>query len=137
MIKITKGNIWDEPSAHIIVPVNCVGVMGAGLAKQCVQRHPGILSRYQLACMSKKIMPGHPLLIDRFVMFPTKDHWKDPSQLIWIEDGLRRIHKLGGIQSLSVPRIGCGLGGLDWEHQVKPLCLSILGDLPIDVTIYE
>jgi len=138
VIKIVKGNIWNESSAHIIIPVNCVGIMGAGLAKQCVQKHPEVLNRYQLACVSKQIRPGHPVVIDKFIMFPTKDHWKDPSELIWIKEGLKQIPKLvEGVQRLAVPRIGCGLGSLDWESQVKPLCLTLLWGLHTEIIIYE
>jgi len=138
VIKISSGNIWDESSAHIVIPVSCVGVMGAGLAKQCAQRHPDVLKSYKIACASKEIRPGHPLMIKKFIMFPTKDHWRDPSQLVWIEDGLRQIPELiEGIQKLAIPRIGCGLGELDWEHQVKPLCFRLLWVLPTDIVIYE
>lgn len=138
MIKIVKGDIWDESSAHIVIPVNCVGIMGAGLAKQCARRHPEVLDPYRSACKSGEIRPGHPVMIGRFVMFPTKNHWRNPGQLIWIEVGLKRIPELvEGIQRLAVPRIGCGLGQLDWKSQVKPLCLTLLCDLPIDVIIYE
>ena len=74
------------------------------------------------------------------VNFPTKKHWRSPSQLSYIEEGLRTfvaIYQQEGIASVSFPQLGCGNGGLDWSSQVRPLMERYLQPLPIPVYIHE
>lgn len=90
------------------------------------------------------IRPGQLLLYkaeDHWVLnFPTKDDFFNPSDFAYIELGLlkfRNFYKEKGFTSIAFPRLGCGLGGLDWEMEVKPVMEELLGDLDIDVYIYE
>lgn len=143
MIYITHGNIFESSAQVIVNPVNCVGVMGAGLAKQFKERYPNSFQKYQIACRAALLEPGKLMICrengKRILMFPTKVHWKDPSQLVYIEQGLTKLaseYQVRGIHSIAIPRIGCGLGGLDWD-EVKPMIVAYLSKCSMDVYIYE
>ena len=107
-------------------PVNCVGIMGKGLALQFAQRFPKIITPYQRACRNATLRVGKPLLHDlgkeltpRWIVdFPTKDHWKNASRLEWIETGLQNMYsqlREVGATSVGLPALGTGLGGLTWQ----------------------
>ena len=129
-------------------PVNCVGVMGKGLALQFKRAFPGNFEAYVSACMSGDVRLGRmftcetgSLTVPRFVVnFPTKHHWRDRSALKDIDNGLRHlvaVIKELNIRSLAVPALGCGLGGLSWR-EVKQSILRELGGLQdVEVTVYE
>lgn len=143
MIYVTHGNIFESSAQVIVNPVNCVGVMGAGLAKQFKERYPRMFAKYQSCCMAKLLEPGKLMLCkesDKWILlFPTKNHWKDRSELIYIKQGLNKLvaeYQLRGIKSIAIPKIGCGLGGLNWE-EVKPLIIERLSSCDMDVYIYE
>ena len=129
---IVNGNIFDHPTEAYINPVNCQGVMGAGLAKQMAQRYPVMLAEYKEACSNKLYQPGrvHLHTTEPFIInFPTKDQWTDSSRLEWIESGLIHLKDFidfKEISLISIPKIGCGLGKLDW-HDVRQLIVYILG----------
>ena len=131
----------NEPAADIVTrdllaardfqaianPVNCVGTMGAGLAKQFARRYPELLPAYRTACRSGKLRPGRVMLhrlrqpeYPHYVInFPTKDHYNGSSRLAWIEDGLRDMYPRledKGIGSVALPALGAGYGQLPWEH---------------------
>lgn len=120
-------NIFDIEADLKVIPVNCVGVMGKGLAKEFKERFPKHFEEYK----NTKMEIGECLILDKYVMFPMKLHWKDPSKLEWIKAALHDLfltciihnancHRHPKISSIAFPRIGCGLGGLDW-NTVKPL----------------
>lgn len=122
MIKvISNSNIFDSNCSILVNPVNCVGVMGAGLAKQFSVRFPGLLASHKNYCDSGIIKPGilHFFRVDsylRILNFPTKEHWKNPSKIEYVEKGLDKViecyqHKR--ISSIAFPILGGGLGGLD------------------------
>lgn len=127
--------------------VNTVGVMGKGIALQFREKYPLNYELYRKACQKKEVQIGrmfvtkterigHPKYI---INFPTKTHWKGNSQLDYIEKGLDdlvRVIKERNIQSVAVPPLGCGYGGLDW-NVVKSLLLEKLSDLEADVYLYE
>jgi len=126
VIEYWNENILSAPVQAIVNPVNCVGVMGAGLARQIAQAFPEILPAYKDACRTGKIAPGKLFVHDVIrpdgrrglvVDLPTKRHWKDPSHRADIEQGLAalvfEIHARK-IETLAVPALGCGLGGLSW-----------------------
>lgn len=143
MIHYVTGDIFKSPAQTIVNPVNCVGVMGAGLALAFRKNYPQMFERYQSICDSGKFRPGVLMYYktdDYYVInFPTKDHWRDKSELQYIESGLRNFRKHyadRGVTSVAFPPLGCGLGGLRWR-QVKPLMEKYLGDLPIDVYIHK
>ena len=124
---ITCDLLASDAFQAIANPVNCVGTMGAGLARQFAKRYPEILPPYRTACRTGKLRPGqvmlHRLHQDQHphyvVNFPTKDHFNGSSRLSWIEQGLRDMYpKLEeeGITTLALPALGTGYGQLPWEH---------------------
>lgn len=112
----------SSPDRVPVIPVNCVGVTGAGLAKTWADRYPDLAQDYRDLCRVHMVRPGQPRLIFRgngaAVLFPTKDHWRDASRLGWIDAGLAVLSGLAMLPGLvahyAVPRLGCGLGGLEW-----------------------
>lgn len=123
-------------------PVNCIGVMGAGIAKKFALQFPDVLNYYRHACNTKtRIVPGGLIAVPQHDISPppewvvclaTKDHWRTPSKLEWIDSGLKSLARWSRdeqITSLAIPAIGCGLGGLDWTV-VKPMIIDALGFIP-------
>ncbi len=118
-------SIFDAKTDAIVNPVNIVGVMGKGLALEFKIKYPDNFKAYLGACRAGKIKIGKVFTYDlgtgetpRYIInFPTKAHWKYPSTLEYIEQGLvsliDEVESLG-IDSIAVPALGCGLGGLSW-----------------------
>lgn len=142
MIRFAAGDIFAQSAVALVNPVNCVGVMGRGLAVQFRRRFPDAFEPYRQACRDRALRPGRVLVwptrrpAPRWIVhFPTKRHWRDPSRLEDIDAGLRdlaaavRRHRM---PSVAVPPLGCGLGGLDWAS-VRPLLEAHLADLPCAV----
>jgi len=124
MIEFKQGNIFDQDVDVIVNPVNCVGVMGAGLAKQFKSRYPGNFTEYKKACDADLVRIGKGFLyrsqssVD-ILNFPTKDHWREPSQLDFIKQGMNDmvlIMRKFDYKSIAIPPLGSGLGGLDWSE---------------------
>lgn len=143
MITFVKGNIFDSNCQTIVNPVNCVGVMGAGLALQFRNRYPSMFTAYKAQCNSRNLRIGSLYLYTDttpwVLCFPSKDHWRDPSRLQYIESGLKAFvatYEDYGITSIAFPPIGAGLGGLN-AADVKHLMHQYLADLPIRVDIYN
>lgn len=144
MITYVRGNIMDSKVQTLACPVNCVGVMGKGLALEFKKTFDGLLRGYAEACKSGRLRIGCPWIYRvndarQVLCFPTKDHWKMPSLYAYIESGLVGLCELsvqGEIHSLALPALGCGLGGLEWS-QVKPLIEKYLGGLPIPIEVFE
>lgn len=148
MIRYTQGNLLDAPVEALVNTVNEMGVMGKGIALQFKSAFPDNTRLYAEACKNKELKVGKVFLTRNqtllgpkwIVNFPTKQHWRNPSQLSWIRDGLedlRKIILMHRIESIAIPPLGCGNGGLDWAL-VRPEMVSALGDLPdVDVVIYE
>lgn len=121
-------NIFDSNAQALVNPVNCVGVMGAGLARQFAKRYPKMLREYQEVCRDGELKPGlmhvYRLHNQRYIInFPTKNHWREKSRLEYIVSGLEELSVVLQeymIDSIAIPALGCGLGGLDWED-VRPL----------------
>ncbi len=143
MIKETTASLFDLRVDAIVNTVNCVGVMGKGIASEFKTRFPKCFAPYQRACKENKLRPGKPVYLapaDRspgIVLFPTKDHWKHPSRTEWIEAGLgylRNHYHDWGIRSIAMPQLGCGEGALKWA-EVRPLIHSILGNADLDITL--
>jgi O-acetyl-ADP-ribose deacetylase (regulator of RNase III) len=139
MINYVRGNILKAKTEALVNPVNCVGVMGRGLALQFKHAFPANFQAYFRACRRGELRPGRMLTFDtgsvewpRYVVnFPTKRHWRDKSLIEDIEAGLvslAREVQLHGIQSIAIPPLGCGLGGLCWDD-VRLLMECYLGDL--------
>lgn len=160
MIEYVKGDIFESHCFAAVNPVNCVGVMGAGLAKQFKERYPNMFEAYKKYCSSGEMKLGRnfvwlnpeALRSDRrctdygefanIFCFPTKYRWKDQSQIEWVKAGLIDLYNYVKVNfgkgcSLAIPKIGCGLGGLNWENDVKPLIEKIFGNLNIAIKVYE
>ena len=152
MIKyIEQKDIFDSTADALINPVNCVGVMGKGLAKQFKDRFPECVPPYEEACAKESLVPGRLILVrtlvqpDLFsakrpavILFPTKKHWRGKSQLKWIEAGLqelKRSYRDWGIRSVAMPQIGSGLGGLNWAD-VKRIIERLFDQEELHVYLY-
>lgn len=147
-------SIFDSLAECLVNPVNCVGVMGKGLALQFKKKYPTYYQHYHASCMAGGFKPGMILAYwewsdpnpnypeDRarlLISFPTKFHWAQPSQLSYIEDGLSHlVAKLTAceLSTVAIPRLGCGLGGLNWED-VKPLIVKAFENTSITVEYFE
>ncbi|MBI1349404.1 Appr-1-p processing protein [bacterium] len=131
MIKRERGNLLEAEAEALVNTVNCVGVMGKGIALQFKQAFPDNFRAYEKACRAKEIVPGKVFVFEtgqlanpRFIInFPTKRHWRGNSRIEDIATGLdaliQEIDRLG-ISSIAVPPLGCGNGGLAWS-EVRPL----------------
>lgn len=127
MITYVTGNIFDSPAEVLVNPVNCVGTMGAGLARQFRERFHENYKRYLIECGHGRLLPGGVFWFDEagkeIANFPTKYHWRDFSKLGDIKSGLDDLVAkiaIRGVRSIAIPALGCGLGGLNWSD-VKPL----------------
>lgn len=144
MIKIMSGDIFDTDCECIVNPVNCVGVMGKGLALEFKKRFPQYFTLYKKLCRDGQVIPGRPMKHSfpnyekDILSFPTKDHYKNPSKLEYIAKGLQMFadnyYQLG-IKSIAFPALGCGLGGLKWDDVFR-LMKTYLDSLPITIEIY-
>lgn len=143
MIQYINGDIFQSTMQTLVCPVNTVGVMGKGLAKEFARRHPKMEEEYKGYCAAYDFKIGKLLIYsDSFhrqvLLFPTKGHWYNKSQLVYIDEGLDTFaltYKYHGIRSIAFPKLGCGLGGLDWLDVVK-LFEKYLGDIDIPVEVY-
>jgi O-acetyl-ADP-ribose deacetylase (regulator of RNase III) len=134
-------DVFESPADTIVNPVNCVGVMGKGLALAVKQRYPVVFEKYLAACESGKMHVGKLQLVrtfDRRILnFPTKKHWRGASKLEFIEAGLKtfaRSYRRKRISSIAFPPLGCGHGGLDWG-EVEPLMRKHLEPLT-EIEVY-
>lgn len=158
---LVDGDMFFSQMQTLVISVNIVGIMGKGLASRAKYQFPDVYVFYQDLCRRKVLEMGRPYLYKReisldkqladdpsslpdlntnkwFLLFPTKRHWRETSDINGIEEGLQWIrsnYKTEGIQSLAIPALGCGLGKLDWRD-VGPLMCKYLADLEIPVAIY-
>jgi O-acetyl-ADP-ribose deacetylase (regulator of RNase III) len=147
MTSFKTGNILSEQVDALVNTVNCVGVMGRGVALQFKKYFPDNYKEYKAACDRKEVTPGRIFvhetgeLYPRYIFnFPTKRHWRGKSKIEDIDAGMKslisEIQRLE-INSIAIPPLGSGLGGLDW-NEVLPLIKEHLGKLTnVDVIIYE
>lgn len=148
MINYKKGNILLEDVEAIINTVNCVGIMGRGIALQFKKSYPENFQEYEKACKREEVKPGKMFIHTRsklfnpryIINFPTKRHWKGKSSITDIENGLIALKediKTLGIKSIAIPPLGCGLGGLNW-NEVKKLINEKLGDIDgVEIIVFE
>jgi O-acetyl-ADP-ribose deacetylase (regulator of RNase III) len=148
MIELTRGDMLRADAEALVNAVNCVGVMGRGIALQFKHAFPANFTAYAAACKRGEVQPGRMLVIETgqltnprlIVNFPTKRHWKDKSRVEDIDAGLEAliadVQRLR-ITSIAVPPLGCGLGGLDWAD-VRPRIERAFAALPdVHVLVYE
>ena len=147
MIIFKEGNLLQSQADVLVNTVNTVGVMGKGIALQFKIKFPQNFKVYVQAIEKGHVKVGQVLIVEvnasgpvkYIVNFPTKQHWRSPSQLSWIKSGLDDLKgKLSHlpVKSIALPPLGCGNGGLDWAI-VKPLMIDSLKDLDMEVMIYE
>ncbi len=148
MITFTRGDILRAECEALVNSVNCVGVMGRGVALQFKQAYPANFKAYAAACRRGEVQPGRMFVFDtgeltwpRYIInFPTKRHWRGKSRIEDTRDGLEALAaevQARGIRSIAIPPLGSGLGGLDWGD-VRPLmehALDALGD--VGVLVFE
>jgi O-acetyl-ADP-ribose deacetylase (regulator of RNase III) len=140
-ITFVHGDIFASSAQTLVNPVNCRGVMGKGLALAFTARYPNMVIEYKRLCASHELRPGQLHLyraeVPWVLNFPTKDHWRSPSRLEYIERGLEHLvisYAAWGIVSIAFPQLGTGNGGLDWDD-VQPIMRRYLDPLPIEVEI--
>lgn len=147
MITFTQGNLLEAPVEALVNTVNTVGVMGKGIALMFKERFTRNYDLYAAACKAKQVHAGkmfvtevHELNGPRWIVnFPTKQHWKAKSRMEWIVDGLQDLRRFlieQQVKSIAIPPLGAGNGGLEWAA-VKVQIEQALGDLPIDIRVYE
>ncbi len=148
MIRYTHGNLLDAQDEALVNPVNTVGVMGKGLALAFRHRFDLNHRLYVEACQAGELQVGKVLATEtgqavgpRWVVnFPTKQHWRQPSQLRWVSEGLmdlRRFIAQHRVKSIAIPALGAGLGGLAWPD-VRSAIESALAELDdVQITVYE
>lgn len=128
-------SIFYSNAQALVNPVNCVGIMGKGLALEFKRRYPNNFASYQRACaVGLEIGNLHTCEEDGklIINFPTKKHWKAPSKYEYILEGLLTLAELikqKQIKSIAIPRLGCGLGGLDWNI-VRKMIIAISKHCP-------
>ena len=125
MVELVEGNLLEAEADALVNTVNTEGVMGKGVALQFAKKYPDMLAAYKKACQAGEVRPGRMHIFERgemfkpryIINFPTKRHWRSPSRLEDIETGLQalageieRLH----IESIALPPLGCGQGGLNW-----------------------
>ena len=138
-----KTNIFKTPCDAIVNTVNCVGVMGGGLAKAFRDRFPNMYEEYRDICRRKLLKPGQmhyyaPSIeySKHIINFPTKNHWKYDSKMEYITTGLVALKDClitNKINSVAIPALGCSLGGLNWEDVKKEIEAIDWGNIYVEV----
>lgn len=144
MIIFTKGDMFETPADIRVNTVNCVGVMGAGVALAFKTKYPAMFKEYKRECKAGNLKPGKlfiwkNLFGETVVNFPTKRHWNEPSRYEDIESGLTALHKFlskEGNVKVTLPALGCGHGGLNWDNISKSI-VKYLGNLEATIYVFE
>lgn len=141
-MKVLIGDILKSKQPFIVNTVNCVGVMGKGIALDFKNKYPDMFADYVNRCNDGLVKPGEPYIYKdkevSIINFPTKNHWRSNSSLSYIRSGLTWIkdnYDSLGITGIAIPPLGCGNGGLIWST-VGPIIYNALKDLPIDIELY-
>lgn len=146
MVSLAQGNLLDAKVDALVNPVNTVGVMGKGLALQFKKAFPANTRAYEAACKRGEVRVGAMFVFEtgrecpRFVVnVPTKEHWRSPSKMAYVDDGLVALVaevRARGIRSIAIPALGAGLGGLAWDD-VRPRIEAAMAALvEVDVRLY-
>lgn len=148
MIEYRTGNLFEADAEALVNSVNCVGIMGRGVALEFKKAWPENFKLYASACRRGEVLPGRMFVFEtgrlgnpRFIInFPTKRHWRGKSRMEDIEAGLQALVeeiRARGIRSIALPPLGCGLGGLKWQ-EVRPLIEQALSRLPeVHAIVFE
>jgi len=143
MITFVDGNLFESPAKVLVNTVNTVGAMGKGIALEFKKIYPEMFRQYRDLCDRNEFDIGNLWVYktsNKWILnFPTKKHWRQPSNIEFIKKGLltfvNNYDKLE-IDAIAFPPLGCGNGQLDFESQVKPLMEQFLSKLPITIFIY-
>lgn len=145
-IELTRGDLLSADVDALVNPVNTRGVMGKGLALQFKRAFPEAFRAYAQACRRGEVVVGRVHVVARegapryLIHFPTKVHWRQPSLLSYVREGLVDLVtqvRTRAIGSIAIPPLGCGLGGLDWR-EVRPLIVGAFAELPeVRVLLFE
>lgn len=147
MITYTQGNLLETRAEALVNTVNTVGIMGKGIALMFKNRFDENFRFYAAACKAKQIQTGkmfvtevHELNGPRWIVnFPTKQHWRAPSQMAWIVEGLQDLRRFliaQQVKSIAIPPLGAGNGGLEWSNVREQIEIA-LGDLDIEILVFE
>lgn len=148
MMRFVTGNLLDAQVEALVNTVNTVGVMGKGIALMFKEAFPANFRAYEEACAANEVQIGRMFVTENralegprwIINFPTKKHWRQPSKLEWIVDGLQDLKRVivdKGIRSVALPPLGSGNGGLDWNDvrtEIKNALESLDG---VDVEVFE
>lgn len=147
MIRFTQGNLLEASSEALVNTVNTVGVMGKGIALMFKERFSENYRLYKAACKAQEVVTGKMFVTEvrelggpRWIVnFPTKRHWRSPSQLIWIVEGLHDLRDFiiqNKVGSIAIPPLGSGNGGLDWPL-VREQVEVVLSELDAEILVFE
>lgn len=148
MIEFTTGDILQADVEALVNTVNCVGIMGRGIALQFKNAYPKNFKAYEDACARKEVQPGRMFVFEtreltgpRFIInFPTKRHWRGKSRIEDIESGLAALAeeiRKRGIRSIAIPPLGSGLGGLNWADVRPRIAAALRGFDDLQVVVFE
>jgi O-acetyl-ADP-ribose deacetylase (regulator of RNase III) len=148
MIEFTRGNLLEADAEALVNTVNTVGVMGKGVALMFKEAFPANYRSYEAACKREDVQVGRMFVTERqeligpkyIINFPTKQHWRYPSKLEWIESGLedlKRVIREKGIHSVAIPPLGSGNGGLNWTDVKQRIQAGLGGLSDVRVIVYE
>lgn len=148
MINFTTGDILRADAEAIVNTVNCVGVMGRGIALQFKNAFPDNFKAYKAACDQEEVQPGKMFVFEtetftnpKFIInFPTKRHWRGKSRMEDIDSGLKALVteiRDRGIRSIAIPPLGSGLGGLNWAEVRPRIEAALRGMNDLEVIVYE
>lgn len=137
MLINTSADLFHTTARVVVNPVNTQGVMGAGVARVFRDLYPHMYDMYKQSCHNQLLTIGRLLVYElgdwTIVNLPTKEHWAHPSDPSYILSGVKKLAHAYNSQIIAMPQIGCGLGGLDWHTQVRPI---IAEELSFDTPIY-
>lgn len=148
MIQFIQGNLLEAHTEALVNTVNTVGVMGKGIALMFKERFGENFRLYAAACKAGQVQTGKMFVTEvreldgpRWIVnFPTKQHWRAPSQLAWVVEGLQDLRRFlieQQVKSIAIPPLGAGNGGLEWS-EVRKQIEAILGDLPdVEIVVFE
>ncbi|NMG32129.1 type II toxin-antitoxin system antitoxin DNA ADP-ribosyl glycohydrolase DarG [Aromatoleum evansii] len=147
MITFTQGNLLEARAEALVNTVNTVGVMGKGIALMFKERFAENFRLYAAACKAKQVQTGRVFVTEvseldgpRWIVnFPTKQHWRAPSRMEWIVEGLQDLRRFlveNKVKSVAIPPLGAGNGGLEWSD-VRQQIEAVLADLETEVLVFE
>ena len=143
MLEFVQRDIFKSEADYLVNTINCVGVMGAGIALQVKKQFPAEFSEYKKACDKKLLVPGkvyvfNDVISPVIIHMTTKNHWINPSKMEYIQNGLISLKEYFETEKdnvvVALPAIGCGYGGLNWS-QVKENIISELDDMNENVKV--